>query len=234
MFDPTIFDDCLADLRMRPFNHKNKRLRFKGGGGGDSYDAAYNARMATIAEKTQGMADEYFKFWQTDYQPFEKAQIAANMEMLPGETALSKAQTESAMSLLPGQTKLTQAQMDSAMTLLPGQTQLAQEQITDTLTGIKEKAPVRTAFYNEALKGIDVDSAVSRAAADASQAFMNSNSALRRNAARMGINPTSGAFLSSQNSNALTEAKTVAAAKTNARVGAEEQNFQRLQSAMSF
>ena len=43
-----------------------KQIYFKGGDSGDSFDAAYNQRMATIAESQQGMAEDYFDFWQSD------------------------------------------------------------------------------------------------------------------------------------------------------------------------
>lgn len=63
------------------------------GGGGpettiNSIDEAYNSRMAGISEKELGMAQEYFKFWQQSYQPYEQAQIDANMTMIPQRTAL--------------------------------------------------------------------------------------------------------------------------------------------------
>jgi len=64
----------------------------KGGGGGSttSVDEEYNRRMATIAEAQQGMAEEYFQYWKTDFKPFEQEQIAAQRELLPGQTALAK------------------------------------------------------------------------------------------------------------------------------------------------
>jgi len=39
--------------------------------------------MADIAERQQEMAEDYFKFWQEEYKPFEQAQIEANMRMMP-------------------------------------------------------------------------------------------------------------------------------------------------------
>jgi hypothetical protein len=284
-----------------------RRVNFKGGGsGGDGYDAAYNARMATIAEAQQGMAETYFDFWKSDYKGMEQAQIQANkqlipsetnlalaqnkaaaslipgqtsytqaeidsaMKLLPGQTNLERAKTNSAMQLLPGQTQLTQAQIDSAMQLLPGQTnleraktnsamqllpgqtQLTQAQIdsamqllpqqtefqgaqmSDQMTAMSERAPVRAAFYDSAVNGVDIESRANKAAADATQAFMNSDSSMRRNAARMGVNPASGAYGAMANQNALNQAKTVAGASTQARTQAEQENFSRLNTAMGY
>jgi len=101
----------------------------KGGGGGDSYDAAYNARMATIAEAKQDMAEDLFSFYKSDYQPMESEQVAANRAMIPHETALSKEKIQAERDLLPGQVDLGKAEIDAPMNLLPGQTGLTGEQI---------------------------------------------------------------------------------------------------------
>ena len=180
------------------------------------------------------MADEYFKFWQSDYKPMEQAQIAANKELIPGETALSKAQTGSALELLPGQTEFAKAQTSSALSLLPGQTKLMGAQTNDALTAIGERAPIRTEFYKEALDGVNVEDRANKAAADATQAFMNSTDITKRNSARMGINPNSGRFASMMNTDALNRTKAVAGAKTQARTQAEQENFARLNTAMGY
>jgi hypothetical protein len=247
-----------------------RRVNFKGGGGGDNYDAAYNARMATIAEAQQRMAETYFDFWKSDYKGMEQAQIQANkqlvpsetnlalaqnkaaaslipgqtsyaqaeidsaMKLLPGQTNLEQAKTNSAMQLLPGQTQLTQAQIDSAMQLLPQQTEFQGAQMSDQMTAMSERAPVRAAFYDSAVNGVDIESRANRAAADATQAFMNSDSSMRRNASRMGVNPASGAYGAMANQNALNQAKTVAGASTQARTQAEQENFSRLKTAMGY
>ncbi len=209
-----------------------RRVNFKGGG--DSYDAAYNARMATIAEAQQGMAEEYFQFWQTDYQPMEQAQIAANQELIPHETALQKQKILAEKGLIPQQTALAGAQMDSAMTLIPQQTEFEQAQITDAMQAMGERAPVRTQLFQQAAEGVDIDGMVNRASADAMHSFANSQQMLNRNMARMGVNPNSGRFAAMSNQNSLDQAKTVAGAKTQARVQGEEQNFNRLTTAMGY
>ncbi|RLE77118.1 MAG: hypothetical protein DRJ44_02765 [Thermoprotei archaeon] len=210
-----------------------KQLYFKGGGSsGDTYDAAYNARMATIAEAQQDMAEQYFDFWESDYKPMEKEQIAANREMIPYETGLQKEKIQAERELLPGQTAFTGEQIAAGRELLPGQTALAKLQMQDSTAAINERAPVRTAFYNEALNGIDVESRANRAAADAAHSFADSNNIMRRNSARMGVSPDSGRFTAMQNENSLDRAKMISGAKTQARTLAELENFNRLQGAM--
>lgn len=236
---------------------KERHVYFKGGDSGDTYDAAYNARMASIAEDQSDMAMEYFDFWKSDYKALEEAQIASNIaeipsqsalnleniqaarDALPGQVALGKAQNEYGIdeinaksAVLPGQTDLTLEQIASQRELLPGQTELAGEQISDTLTGLKEKAPVRSAFYKSALDGINIDERVNNAAADATQSFGTANAVNRRNTARMGINPNSGRFAEESRTSSLDMAKTVASAKTGARTLAELEQFGRLQTAM--
>lgn len=216
-------------------NYFSKRLvYFKGGGGGGNFDAAYNARMATIAESQQGMAQEYYNFWQTDYKPMEQAQIQANQRMLPVETDLNIQKVQAEGKLLPGQTALVGAQNESNLSLLPGQTALAGAQMQDTMTAIGEKAPVRSAFFKEALEGVSAEGRAAMAGADAAHAFAGSQAAMGRDAARMGINPNSGRFASMTNTNALNRAKMIAGARTGARTGAEQENFTRLQNAMGY
>jgi hypothetical protein len=210
-----------------------RRVNFKGGGG-DNYDAAYNARMATIAEAQQGMAETYFDFWKSDYKGMEQAQIQANKRLIPSETNLALAQNRAAASLIPGQTSYARAQIDSAMKLLPQQTEFQGAQMSDQMTAMSERAPVRAAFYDSAVNGVDIESRANRAAADATQAFMNSDSSMRRNASRMGVNPASGAYGAMANQNALNQAKTVAGASTQARTQAEQENFSRLKTAMGY
>lgn len=65
-----------------------------GGGGGTKPDKEYNARMATISEKQQSMSEEYMDFWRKSYRPMEEARAAANLELIPGQTALAKQQIE--------------------------------------------------------------------------------------------------------------------------------------------
>ncbi|WP_022667924.1 hypothetical protein [Desulfospira joergensenii] len=205
-----------------------------GGGGGDSFDAAYNARMATIAEDYADLYGEDHDFYKQYYQPMEKAQIAANMELIPSETALAKAGNESALSLLPTQTELTQAQNESALSLIPGQTELAQKELEYGSAAIDAKTPVMNAFYKESLEGVDVEDRANKAAAYVSQAFDTSNAILGRSTARMGVNPNSGRYASLTTSNALDRAKAVASAKTTARTNAEDENYQRLTNAMGY
>ncbi|MBT4876353.1 MAG: hypothetical protein HON48_14245 [Desulfobacula sp.] len=221
--------------RMGPFKFRRKLLYFKGGSSaGDTYDAAYNARMATIAESQQGMADEYYKFWETDYKPMEQAKIKANMDMIPLETAYNTEKMQADRDLLPGQVELGAAQSKSALSLLPGQTDLAMAKNADDLTAIGEKAPVRNAFFKESIDGVNVTDRVNQAGADAAQAFAGSRAVMGRDAARMGINPNSGRFASMTNTNAINRAKSISGARTTARSGAEQEKYARLTNAMGY
>jgi len=209
-------------------------LFFKGGSSGESYDAAYNARMATLAETQQDMANQSFDFWKSDYQPMEKAQIAANMEMIPVETAMEKAQIAANMEMIPVETAMNVEKMQAERDILPGQVALGKAKNASDLSTINAKAPVTSKFFEQALTGVDVESRASRAAADAITSFKNSDSITRRNASRMGINPNSGAFANAINSNSLNQAKTVAGAMNTARTNAEQENFARLTTAMGY
>ncbi|WP_319759572.1 hypothetical protein [Maridesulfovibrio sp.] len=176
-----------------------------GGGGGDNVDEEYNARMATIYEAQQDMADEYFDFWKSDYQPMEREQIAANRELIPDQTALAKEQIASNRELLPLQTETSKKQLG-----------------------------VRQELMDQASKGIDVDSRVSQAEADVRHGYGMAATKAQRNFSRSGLNQNSGRFAAMQKDLALSEAQSVAGARTKARRNADDENFKRLKSAASF
>ncbi len=176
-----------------------------GGGGGDNVDREYNARMATIYEAQQGMANDYFDFWKSDYQPMEREQIAANRELIPSQTALAKEQIASSRELLPLQTETS-----------------------------KKQLAVRSNYMDEAQKGVDVNSRVSQAEADVKQGYGLAGAQAQRNYSRTGQNVNSGHFAGLQKDLALAQAQSVAGARTKARNTAKQENFNRLKSASSF
>jgi hypothetical protein len=129
-----------------------KQIYFKGGDSGDSFDAAYNERMATIAEQQQGMAMEYFDFWKSDYKTLEQAQIQSNLDEVPFQSALNLENIQAQRDALPGQVALGQAQneygieeINANSSLLPGQTGLTLEQIAAQ----RDLLPGQTAYTSE-------------------------------------------------------------------------------------
>lgn len=102
-----------------------------GGGGSttiNSEDTEYNARMATIAESQQQMAQEYYQYYKDYYQPYEKQQIAANQQLLGSQTALQeKALIAGASALDPD------AAMDAAAADVAQSYEGAQDSITRNL-----------------------------------------------------------------------------------------------------
>lgn len=71
-----------------------------GGGGGDSYDAAYNARIATLMEEESGRAEEQLAWEKQHLRPYEEAMIAANTELMPYQTANAKALAQNKGALM--------------------------------------------------------------------------------------------------------------------------------------
>lgn len=70
----------------------------KGGKGGGSSttnissepDKEYNARMASVAERQQGLSDQFFKWWQDVQAPVEKANAEAQLGLIPVQTDIVK------------------------------------------------------------------------------------------------------------------------------------------------
>ncbi|MGD9826872.1 hypothetical protein [Desulfobacter sp.] len=249
-FDRITFDIRLGGyLEADPFESRGIRAK---GGGGNGIDAAYNARMASVAEAQQAIAQKNFDFWESDYKPMEQAMINSNIALIPHETnyqaikldneaALIPHQTDYEIKkmtaeeqLFPSQTKLGIAQNEAALSLLPQQTEYAMAKLSDDMQYMEEKAPVRNAFFRESLEGVDVEGRANKAAADAAHAFANSHMSMGRDMARMGVNPNSGRFAAMGTSNAISRAKGIAGAKTSARTNAEQENFSRLTNAMGY
>jgi len=194
------------------FLHAGPVAQCKGGSSTtvtNTYDPAYNQRMAAVAEDQQAIANKYAEFWEETYAPMEKAQIGANMQLVPKQTELQLSEIAAAQQLLPVQTELQLQQMNAAGQLLPGQTAATQQAL------------------NMAMQGTNEHEAMSLAAADVTQQFGKVKDAnLRTIARRGGIG--SGASLDQLTTDAMEQAKATATAKTTARRNARTDSFNML------
>ena len=239
-------------LEEESYEHTGDVALCKGSSSTTTVDKEYNRRMAAIAERQQGMAEEYFQYWQQYQQPYEKAQIYANMnllpketmlaeaqldaqsEILPWQTALKRAQIDANMNLLPKETMLAEAQLDAQSQLLPGQTDLAKAEMANRMDTIQQLQPVKTQFFQQAAEGVDVNARVGMAQADVANSYKDVASKTVRNMSRMGVGPDSGRFAGMNAANDINQAAAVAGARSQARVGAEQENFARLNQAMAY
>lgn len=184
-----------------------------GGGGGttvtNTYDPAYNQRMAKVAEQQQKIANQYFNYWKSTYRPMETQQIKANQRLTGPQTKLQLAEIAAAKKLLPGQTALQQEQISTARALLPGQTAASKKAMSMAMEGTNERE------------------AMSMAAADVAQQYGKAQEANLRTVARRG-GIGSGASLAQLSANAMEQAKATAAAKTMARRNAQTDSFNML------
>lgn len=126
------------------------------------------------------------------------------------------AQTQANMELLPLETNLYKNQLTAATQLLPQQTEAAQK------------------FLTASTQGVDVNERMALATADTANAWKDANAATARAAARMGVNPNSGRFQGIQATMDTQKAAQLAGARTQARVGAEQENYDRLTKAAGF
>ncbi|MFA7188692.1 MAG: hypothetical protein WC117_01240 [Sphaerochaetaceae bacterium] len=204
----------------------------KGGGGStDAVDEAYNARMATIYEAQEGMAEEYYDYWKDIYKPYETAQVAANRSLIPAQTEQAAAEAAAATAVAPSNAALNLATNEASLGLLPYQTDLAKTKMADTTQAISEYAPIRSEYTSQALNGVDIGDRMTQAKADVASAFANQTSATNRDMSRMGINPNSGRYADQSRLNATNQAKATASAATTARTTAEDENYTRLKDA---
>lgn len=126
------------------------------------------------------------------------------------------AQTQANMELLPLETNLYKNQLTAATQLLPQQTEAAQK------------------FLTASTQGVDVNERMALATADTANAWKDANAATARAAARTGVNPNSGRFQGIQAALDTQKAAQLAGARTQARVGAEQENYDRLTKAAGF
>lgn len=126
------------------------------------------------------------------------------------------AQARTNLEMLPAETDLYKQQLSSASELLPGQTAAAKQ------------------FLESSLNGVDVNERMGLATADTANAWKNVGDQNLRENARMGVNPNSGRFQGVQAALGTQQAAQLAGARTQARVGAEAENYNRLKDAASF
>lgn len=173
-----------------------------GGGGGSSeptYDEAYNKRMANVAERQQAMSEEYFKFWEKHGKPYEKAKIKANMELMPYEVETRKAEMETQQLGM----EMRQKEMKMA-------------------------EPVAEEYYKQALEGVDVGEEVQQARSDVAQGLQETEGEMSRHMSRLGVDPSSPAYMERMKAGGMEKAKMVGGAMSAARRSAEQTNFGRL------
>jgi hypothetical protein len=302
------------------------------------YDAAYNARMARIAEQQQALAGQMFDFWRQYQAPLEAAQARVGMELLPAQQEYMQGYLASQTGMLPQQAALESRALDaqhqmlqpmldvqmaqlasnyetlpylhgygiesieSARHLLPYQTQaqrsgaellhgtnemglrllpyqegsqrtgfelqqgmnemgqrLLPYQETASRTGLQLQGEQNAAgryllpqetqltaadiqrqqalmpdrqyaaqkFYQEAAEGVNPEEWAARAGIDVGAAYAGSDAALRRDAARMGVDPSSGRFANAQGGYGLNMARDLAQARTQGRRAGEDENWKR-------
>ena len=221
-------------LEEDSFEHHGDVALCKGSSSTTTVDKEYNRRMASIAERQQGMAEEYFQYWQQYQQPYEKAQIDANMQLLPKEAMLAEAQLDAQSQLLPGQTALKKAQDAAALDLLPGQTDLSKAEMANRMDTLQQLQPAKTEFFKQATEGVDINQRVGAASADVANSYKDVAAKTVRTMSRMGVGPDSGRFAGMNSATDVNQAAAVAGARSQARVAGEQENFNRLNQAMAY
>lgn len=190
-----------------------------GGGGSDvdSVDEVYNARMATLSEEQQKWARDYYDMWSEHFKPYEIAQAKTNLGNIGLENSLYRGQLEAKRDMLAEEKALYSKQISTLSDLMPQETELYKKQLA-----------ANTQFLNASTQGVDVNERMGLATADVSNAWKGVSEANARANARMGVNANSGRFQGTQAALQTQQASQLAQARTGARVGAEQENYDRL------
>ena len=211
--------ETLQILEEDSYEYSGPVAHCKGGGGStttNTQDTVYNARMAEIAESQQGMAEEYFGFWEETYKPYEEKQIQANTALMPYEIEAEKAQLQGISEITPVQTAYTKGILENELAMLP------------------QKNAVSSAFYEEALKGVDVRGRMDAASADMAQSLKGAEDSSLRTASRMGLNAGSGRVADMLKTSSLDRARATGMARSTTRLASEDSAFQRLLAAQQY
>ena len=111
--------------------------------------------------------------------------------------------------------------------LLPRQVLLTESDIARQQALMPERQFAQHKFYQDANHGVNPEEWAARAGIDVGAAYAGADAALRRDAARMGVDPSSGRFASAQGGYGLNMAKDLAQARTQGRRAGEDENWQR-------
>ena len=148
---------------------------------------------------------------------------------------------EKNQSLLGLQTDVEEAGLQAKKDLIPLSTNVAKLGLETEAAGLEEEArliPERakaqhqrlglvTSFMDDAMDGVDVGERMDLAQAGVQHGFKNARATTAKNISSYGLDPSSGMFASQNRGRELAEASNIAGARTKARVGAEDENFQR-------
>jgi hypothetical protein len=207
----TISIDTGEILEEDSYQYSGEVAQCKGGGSTTTtVDPAYNARMASISERQQEMAEELFEWHKTYEQPIQEAQLGIKQELYE-------------------QTEFSNKMKGLAMDQLDIQKRAAEEAKRQGLP--EKRAQITGSFYEEALKGVDPEQRADQAATDVANQFAGRSTELRREMGRMGIQPGGSRGLSALSDDIMERNRAVAGAKAAARTQAEGENFSRLSAA---
>ena len=156
------------------------------------------------------------------------ANIAAQSELLPSTTALGRETNKSQLSLLPSTTALGLATNQSQLALLPSTTALGLATNQSKLSLLPSATATTQKFLTESQNGVDANEWATRAGTDAKIQAANTQSALGRNASRLGLDPNSGAYVRAAQDAGTKSALGTAAAMTTSRQAALDENWKRL------
>jgi len=172
--------------------------------GGSTYDAAYNQRLAELAEKEFGLSAQAYNSWNTG-----------------GGRALEEGTARAGLSLLPAQTGLAAAQIDSMSTLLPQETAFQSAELGLGMQKMGNQSKIMDRFY-ASLGQNDPLTEMNTAGATMAGSFTNQAKADEMAMQRRGVGYKPNAGLS------LEKAKAVGGAMTGGYNAAKERNIKEL------
>lgn len=165
-----------------------------------------------------------------------QAQADANKGLVPQSTDTQRAQliyqqgqAQAGSELLPYQTQLEKGQLQNAIANQPQENRIYQGRLGLQENSLGQTAELAKGFLDASLNGVNREEWANRAGYDQQKAADQANEQLARNASRMGLSPTSGAFTQAMANQSAQNAANIATARTQGYRAADDENYRRKQ-----
>ena len=117
------------------------------------------------------------------------------------------------------------AQVKANVELMPFEVEQRKVGLQTRTEEMQKAAPVVEEYYKQALEGVDIGEETARARADVTQGLHEVEGEMERHMGRLGIDPTSPAYMERMKTSGMEKAKAVGGAMSAARTQAKTRSF---------
>lgn len=194
----------------------------------NTYDPESSRRLAAIAERQQELSEDQYAFFKESFEPYIREAMDFSRALVPTESQYNQEVLESQRRLLGLREQMESALLTEGVRDIQVDRELRDAQREEQMREIRRSSIAADKFYDTAVKGVDLEARLNQVSADVQQASSQAQAITTRQAARSGVGPRAVDFTASGQNLALQ----LVGARTQARRGAEQENFAMLTTAM--